>query len=466
MKWYLSGLLVLLVLAGCDSGSNSDNLKSSTDPIQSGTDLAQAIPQMGPMAHEEIKDSSFYYGFEISKVVLGMKMRNPIKRGNSLSPAEVAGRKREFLDRPEVTDIGFHKLRDYFDDFFPRSWWSGENSPRIETDPMYFDPSLFVDFSKTGEDGLPIPFEPDNAIYLARKAIDSAVSYADSSLYLNSDWHLDLRYYLKRVLVELEKSGDIERKKLTIRVMVSVGLHCGPGNMQGAQVLKDLLFPGDEFGTESQSTKELVLATLNGMREEIFNRVSDFVKDDHTAHTKIYYRNLMSDTLSIVSGPTDDPHQWAARRPIDHDEFKKKFFEGQVGNPKSEDIEEQRSYQGYTRENVVRKVIDLFQDSQFITNYYNEVHNALDDSAAVAWGKQHTREVLNPIDYFDPEDEDGNIAWIDDPSMLGQIKDAYFRDFFLRENGELKLTTNGLRQALIDFEVFETSSGDDLDRTG
>jgi hypothetical protein len=412
------------------------------------------------LAERLLNGFHFYKGYLLPEIVEGLTVKKPIVAFSNLSQEEIDRAKRNYLASPESQAVPFSDLQSHFDNTFPRGFFYGRDILPSD-DPLYLSPSDLVDFSVTGPDGLPtrLSMNDSSAIRRAESGIKVAVSYAqngygrynDGGSNMESGWLLDLRYKLKKILVDLRSNPDPSRIILAIRVMASVGQHCGVGNQYGLSILQELMFPGEkESGAPPQHPKDFVLSALDALREQIFDLTSSFEQDDQTGHTKLYYRKLTHQALSIAPGPDNDRYNVALKL-LTEPQFLDRFFQGKAGNPHAATEEERRSHKGYTPISILRATIDLMQSNPgLVSDTKDEFIRALREDEVRSWARDHAREILVSI-HFEPEekDEDNRLA-MDDLSaeeLRRVFASKYFRDGHV--------TAAGFREILIRYGVLQ-----------
>ena len=316
------------------------------------------------ISHRLLKGAHYYGRYGLPLVTNGLMINVPISPFSLVNLIDVEQAKRDYLSQPENQAVPFDQILTYFDELFP------QGQPLPPDHPYFLSPKALVLFHEVGVDGLPERISEDDhaAVLTARRNISNALGYAKLGQGLFGDsgdiekgWVLDLRYNLKRVLNHLKLSSNPDELRLAIQILASVGDVCGVGNSEGIQLIGRTFFrDAGQTLKEPVTLVEHIQARLDLLREEIFNLTASFANDTQTAHTKNYYRKLVSSELALAPG-FEDPFASVAHHPIDTRTFIRRFFLGKLGQDDSDSRELQRSHKGYSPSEITRTVIDLLK---------------------------------------------------------------------------------------------------------
>jgi hypothetical protein len=309
--------------------------------------------------------------YYLDAITGGLKLVQPIRSFSVQGVNAIEQVKRDFLASREATAIPFENLRNYVQQVFPNG------RVRAANDPLYVNWTQLVDFSYQDENGFPrqVGSTEGGAIATASHSFDTLIAHTSSNA--DSGWALDLKYQVKRVLVELARNPDPEKIKTAVIVFTSVGQHCGPGNGEGAVVVARNFFGGRTLHVnlrEPVSVEDFILNRLDQRREEIFQIATSFEGDSQTAHTRNHFRQLVYQDIQIAAGFNDPYANYANFRDITKEQFLNRFFRGKVGSRQNGVSEEdRRSHIGYTVNEVAKTVIEFFHLNSPAPHYAPEM---------------------------------------------------------------------------------------------
>jgi hypothetical protein len=407
---------------------------------------------LAPLDHSEATQDStlFLNRYDIQRITKQVVVNRNIVPFSTVSEEDVEELKRKYLADPYTQSLEYESLLKYFHMIFPRG------KARQVNDPYYLNPSQLVDFSYFDKDELPERLHSDDeqAISRAEKGLRSAIKFAEDASLRDQGWHKDLRYYFKLMLEELDENPDIEKIKLAVVIMSSVGQHCGPGNTQGLEVINRIFFSQEPLQFKSpKSIEERIAQRLDLLREEIFQETVSFAHDRQTTHTVNHYRNLVASKLQIRPGFQNDPHKSVAITPLSESEVIERFFNGKKGNPFSSFDEERRSHRGYTPQVISKAIATWINEHQevipeikkfFVKNINNE--------EVQRWVAKNPSVILKSLqmECDDPLENEKTLSELPWEARVNSYIDANFFEF---DGRYWMINSQGLRKLLIRLNV-------------
>jgi hypothetical protein len=410
-----------------------------------------------------------YYGlYHLENVAGGLRVKRPIRAFSLQASDAVDVLKQEYIASAAVAAILYGNLIDYFDQVFPGG--------RMLTadNPLFFDWNSLVDFTENDPNGMPrrLGQTEAEAIAQARHGFNRLISFANNQAG-NTGWILDLRYQIKRVLVELQANPTPDKIKNAVLVLSSVGQHCGPGNQEGSVLVARMFFNGQTLHVnmnEPVTFEDHILTRLDQFRDEIFGLTVAFVGDDQTAHTKNHYRQALGDVLKIPSGFANDPYRAYARRLLTEDEFEHNFFNGKLsfagGTP-----EDARSHKGYTPMEIAKTLIDFLKLDTATPHYAPEIKAYFASRVTLAEAQNWMRNLddvslraqgdilaADCNDLSTPERRQACVTEILD-GYQGQdnmLKEMFVNaTYFEQREAHFYLTEIGLRELMMRLQILE-----------
>ena len=202
-----------------------------------------------------------------------------------------------------------------------------------------------------------------------------------------------------------------------------------------------------------------IAARLTALREEIFGETASFVGDQHTVHTKNYYRQLLSKDLGIYPGFSGDPYEKAAFIKISPDEFKARFYSGKNGDQSSAFPELRRSHRGYKVSVILNILTELLNIHPNWTPKIKEyLIGHVDEQDVYSWANTNVKAVLEPLLLYVDNSPQINIDTLRGIS-LKNLKLIYVEQHFFRlERTRLILNLRGLKKLLVYLGYFESIS--------
>jgi hypothetical protein len=426
-----------------------------------------------------VENGPALYGFyNIHEITANTRVKSPIRAFSLQAPDAVERLKQEYIASPAVAAIPYGNLIDYFDQVFPAGRMLSPDNP------LFFNSTSLVDFTHTDANGMPVQLSNLGmaaanlarygaevaAIAQAKYGFDRLIQFANVQAG-NTGWILDLRYQIKRVLVELRANPTPDKIKNAILVISSVGQHCGPGNQEGAILIARMFFNGSILHVnmnEPVTFEDHILTRLDQLRDEIFGLTAAFVGDDQTTHTKNYYRQVLHDQLKIAPGFANDPYANYANRILSNDQFLRNFFSGKVGVDGG-DAEAARSHKGYTSKEVTKTLIDFLRLNAASPHYAPEIKAYFATRATLAQAQNWVRGLDDASlraqgdilaadcnDLSTPEKRQACVTEILEgyQNQENMLKEMFVNATYFEQRGAyFYLTDAGLRELMIRLEV-------------
>jgi hypothetical protein len=401
--------------------------------------------------------------YYLDVIAAGLRVAQSVRAFSVQGSDTIEQLKREYLASPEVAAIPFENLRNYIRLVFPNGRVLPENAP------LFLNWTQLVYFP---EDGIPrqVADSEIRSIQIANQAIDTLINYSTSIS--TSGWILNLKYQVKRILVDLNTNPSPDNIKKAIVVITAVGNACGPGNLEGIVTLARMFFNGRTLHVnlrEPVTIEELILHRLDQKREEIFEIASSFDGDTQTSHTKNHFRQLVQADLQIAPGFID-PFSNAARfTHITREQFLNHFFRGKVGDP-TRAGEDRRSHIGYTAREIAKTLIEFFHLNRATPQYAPELKAYFTSGTTT----QQAQDWLTHLDNAGLTRQ-AAIAYTDCNTSTPATRQACIqelRDFYQGQDQALKeaminklyfeqrgahffLTEKGIRELLLRIRVLE-----------